>query len=385
MSKEPTTARALHEQLSRWLVDSAYPLWSTQGRDLVRGGFHERLGVAGQPLAEPRRARVQPRQIYSFAQAPALGWRGDAAGVVEQGLSFFLTHYRRPDGLFRTLVAPDGTALDERAVLYDQAFALLGFASSAAIPGLSIDVRKEAEQLRLAIERHYQRRSGGFETEFPSKPPLQSNPHMHLFEASLAWAPLDSSAAWQSLADRIGELALAHFIDPASGALREFFDADWQPVPGVEGRIVEPGHQFEWAWLLLRWRGSRDAAVRRAALRLIDIGEQHGVQRGVAINALLDDFSVHDPVARLWPQTERVKAAAIAARVTNEEKYWKMAGAAAVGLQKYLATPVAGLWFDRLTSAGEMVSEPAPASSLYHIVAAIAELGILLEHPTQGG
>lgn len=384
MSKESTAARALHDQLSRWLLESAYPLWSTQGRDLVRGGFHERLSVTGQPLDEPRRARVQPRQIYSFAQARALGWRGDVGGIVQQGLSFFLTHYRRPDGLFRTLVAPDGTALDERAVLYDQAFALLAFASSAAFAGVSIDVRSQAEQLRVAIERRFKRSVAGFETEYPSKPPLQSNPHMHLFEASLAWKQVDGSGAWSSLADYIGELALARFIDPATGALRELFDNEWQPVPGVEGRIVEPGHQFEWAWLLLRWRGSADVDVRRAALRLIDIGERHGVQRGVAINALLDDFAIHDPVARLWPQTERIKAAAIAARLTGEAKYWSMVSEAARGLQPYLATPVAGLWYDRLLPSGEMVDEPAPASSFYHIVAAIAELGALLEEPRSG-
>lgn len=384
MSKERTTARALHDQLSRWLLEWAYPLWSTRGRDLVRGGFHERLSVTGQPLEEPRRARVQPRQIYCFSQAPGLGWRGDAAGVVEQGLSFFLMHYRRPDGLFRTLVAPDGSALDERAVLYDQAFALLGFAASATVAGVNVDVGREAEQLRVAIERRFKRSAAGFETEYPSKPPLQSNPHMHLFEASLAWMQVDGSGDWSSLADSIGELALKRFIDPATGALREFFDTEWRPVPGVEGRIVEPGHQFEWAWLLLRWRGSTDVDVRRAALRLIEIGEQSGVQRGVAINALLDDLSPHDPVARLWPQTERVKAAAIAARLTGEEKYWSMAGEAARGLQRYLATPVVGIWYDRLLPSGEMVLEPAPASSFYHIVAAIAELGSLLTEPRSG-
>ena len=46
------------------------------------------------------------------------------------GLKYFLAHYRRPDGLFRTLVAADGAVLDERAYLYDQAFVLLALAES---------------------------------------------------------------------------------------------------------------------------------------------------------------------------------------------------------------------------------------------------------------
>ena len=89
------------------------------------GGFHERLGQDGQPLAEPRRSRVNPRQAYCFAVAPSLGWRGDAAALVKHGLDYWFARYRRPDGLFRTLIAADGAPLDERALLYDQAFGLL--------------------------------------------------------------------------------------------------------------------------------------------------------------------------------------------------------------------------------------------------------------------
>ena len=60
-----------HGRLSSWLCDAAYPLWSTQGVDPA-GGFHERLGQDGKPLAEPRRSRVNPRQAYCFAVAPSL-------------------------------------------------------------------------------------------------------------------------------------------------------------------------------------------------------------------------------------------------------------------------------------------------------------------------
>jgi len=82
---------------------------------------------------------------------------------------------------------------------------------------------------------------------------------------------------------------------------------------------------------------------------------------------------------RLWPQTERVKAAALAARITKDECYWGMAAAAANGLLRYLSTDVRGLWYDRLTSEGTFIREPAPASSFYHIVAAVAELSTSLD------
>jgi mannose-6-phosphate isomerase len=106
----------------------------------------------------------------------------------------------------------------------------------------------------------------------------------------------------------------------------------------------------------------------------MQIAEQHGVRNGMVINALLDDFSVHDASARLWPQTERLKAAVLAARLTGEPRYWTMAAAEADALLRYLDTAVAGSWYDQLMPDGTFVEEPAPASSFYHVTTAIAEL-----------
>ena len=138
---------------------------------------------------------------------------------------------------------------------------------------------------------------------------------------------------------------------------------------GLRAGSSTPGHLFEWAWLLQR---CGDAAAHTAAVRLIGIAEQHGVRAGVAINALLSDFSVHDAEARLWPQTERLKANARLA--ITRPQCWRSVVEAGETLLRYLA-PVPGLSVrDRLTVAGTFVCEPSPASTLYHIVAACLEL-----------
>jgi mannose-6-phosphate isomerase len=370
----------LHSQLSSWLCDAAYPLWSTKGVDPA-GGFHERLAQNGQPLAEPRRSRVNPRQAYCFAVAPSLGWRGDSAALVKHGLDYWVARYQRPDGLFRTLVAADGAPLDDRALLYDQAFGLLAFNVAAAAGDSRAERERQSLDLHTLVLKHMKRAGQGFESGVPASLPLQSNPHMHLFEAALAGCEVCSeSSLWKTLADELAELALTRFIDGHSGALREFFDVEWRPAEGEKGRIVEPGHQFEWAWMFLRWGGSSHPRARAAALKLIDIGEQHGVRNGLAINCLLDDFSAHDAGARLWPQTERLKAAALASRCTGEARYLSMAVAAAEGLLRYLDCPTPGLWYDRIDANGNSIDEPAPASSFYHLVAAIAEISALARH-----
>jgi mannose-6-phosphate isomerase len=268
----------------------------------------------------------------------------------------------------------DGAPLDHRALLYDQAFALLGYAAAATV----LDARREFEsralELRHAIERQFRADNGAFHSAETREGIFESNPHMHLLEACLAWADIGSDAGWADWARQLVDLALHRFIRSGSGALGEFFTADWQPAPGIAGRIVEPGHQFEWAWLLMRAEARHSGPLRDAALRLIAIGEHSGVHNHVAINALLDDFSVHDPNARCWPQTERLKAALLAAQLTGAEIYWRMAAAAAAALLPYLNTPVPGLWLDVQLPSGELIDAAAPASSFYHLVGAIVVL-----------
>ncbi|WP_173517681.1 AGE family epimerase/isomerase [Ensifer sesbaniae] len=367
--------------LSQWLADKALPLWREAGVDAA-GGFVETIDMAGEPTRANRRARVQPRQVYCFAEAGRRGWSGDWRGAAEGGLAYFDRVFKQPSGFYGALADADGNLLDPSFDLYNQAFTLLAFAYLAeVVPARKAEMTERSNDLRSRIEAHAKHPVAGFEEDNPPRLPLCSNPHMHLFEACLASEIVDGfdQVAWANLADEIADLAMDHFIDAETGVLREFFDHDWAPFAGDKGRIVEPGHLFEWAWLLLRWaerRGSAEAIVK--ARRLFDIGEAHGIcpNRNVAIMTLLDDLSVADPIARLWPQTEWLKASIRFAALTNgveRERYLASAARAAAALRAFLETPVAGLWRDKQKADGSFVEEPAPASSFYHILCAIYE------------
>ncbi|MDG2521256.1 AGE family epimerase/isomerase [Caulobacter segnis] len=375
MSDAFAKAAKLCGELRAWLLNDAYPIWWEVGADHLRGGFFEKINQDGTPVEAPRRARVQPRQIYAFAAAKTLGWTGPADAAVAHGLDFFLGRYLRPDGLVRTLVGADGEPKDDSVVLYDQAFAIYGLAVAYRLTG-EARLRDIAVTLRDALIAERKHPVAGFEEDSPRVTPLLSNPHMHLFEACLEWDEAGGDAQWRVLADEIANLAFSRFVDPKTGGVREYYDGDWNPAPGVDGRILEPGHQFEWGWLLMRW-GSLAAHPNaiEAALRMIRIGEGPGVdpQRGVAFFSLLDDMTPHDLSARLWAQTERIKAGVLAAELTGDDSWWDVASAGAQGLLKYFDTPVPGLYRDRMQPDGTFVDEPAPASSLYHIVLAIAE------------
>jgi mannose-6-phosphate isomerase len=321
---------------------------------------------------------VQGRQIFVYATAGTLGWDGPWREAVAHGLDFLLTKQMRPDGLIRTLLNADGTPADETAVLYDQAFALLALAAaSKALPNRK-DIAPAAQKLRGALSA-FRHPGGGFR-EASADRPFQANCQMHLFEAALAWEDVDPSPAWSALADEMATLAMTRFID-GNGRLHEVFGPDWGPVFGIDGQIIEPGHQFEWAWLMERWSRRRgDPAAHQAALRLFDTGKA-GVdaKRGVAMDELLDDLTVHKAGARLWPQTEWIKAAMILSRTAglsddDRAAFRREAADALAALTRYFDTPVKGLWRDKLTPEGTFVEEAAPASSFYHIIAAAIEL-----------
>jgi mannose/cellobiose epimerase-like protein (N-acyl-D-glucosamine 2-epimerase family) len=370
------SARSAYDALHRWLLEAAYPLWARRGWDSARGSFHERLGADGPVLTDPRRTRVQLRQIYCFARAAALGWHGDTRALVIGGLEHVFAHCQRPDGLLRAVLGPDGEVLDERALLYDQAFALLALASAHRALGAGAGCAARAAALWDQIT-HRLHAPLGLRADTASCGPLLANPHMHLLEALLAWAQIDAAPHWRQWADAIATLALERLIDPDSGALRERYELD-AAGRAIRSGPVEPGHLFEWAGLLLQLDGARPR-LRAAALRLVEIAATRGVCAGVAVNALRADLTVLDPEARLWPQTERVKTWAQLARLSGEARYWTCAAAAAATLRSYLATPVPGLWYDRRRANGAFVPEPSPASSFYHIIGAISALAAALE------
>jgi mannose-1-phosphate guanylyltransferase/mannose-6-phosphate isomerase len=146
----PEALEAGARRFADWLRLRALPIWSTLGsrrrRRLQRIPDPGRTGPGG-----PRRARVQTRQIFVYAQAGALGWKGRGSRSSPAALAgcappiCALTARRAP------CWAPTGASIDETAMLYDQAFVLFALAAAkqAGIedPDLEADAVKLREQL----------------------------------------------------------------------------------------------------------------------------------------------------------------------------------------------------------------------------------------------
>jgi mannose/cellobiose epimerase-like protein (N-acyl-D-glucosamine 2-epimerase family) len=359
----------------RWLLKEAAPLWSKRGRT-HSGLYPERISLEGQPEDSYFRVFVQARHIFSFVQIGKMGWLGPWAEQVEQTVNVLLDHARRRDGLFVHQLDAEAKILDDRADLYDQAFIMLALAAAGKALNRPV-LYDAAEGLLDQLESLWAHPLGGFhEGDLVDSAIRRQNPHMHLFEAFSALYDASGRERFLDAAIAIAELCRRHFVDEASGGLLEYFQYDWRPASGINGQIVEPGHCFEWAWLFERLALEGWQEGTAISDRLCKFSREFGLSldRGVAVNQILTDGQIQDSQARLWPQTERIKAAISRFRRMGTETEASEAAAAAAGLSQYLETVVPGLWRDKLLPDGRWVDEFAPGSSLYHISCAYAEL-----------
>ena len=356
-----------------WLFHAALPLWWYAGFDRNARCFFESLGPDGRPLSGLRRVRAQARQTFVYAAAGRLGWPGPWREAASAGAKVLTERCLLKHGGTPHLLGDDGNAHDARPDLYDAAFVI--FALAHAGRALERDDLIGAS-IALAdwVHETWAHPLGGLrEGDVAPTPPRRQNPHMHLFEAMLALYEITGDARHLERARAIATLVRTRFISPRWNALLEFFNDDWTPRDGDEGRITGPGHQFEWAWLLSCYRGASGEDTSDLIARLHAHGETHGVDAaGFAVDETWADGGVRVSTSRLWPNTERLKANLVLFEESGSEAHAAAALQACEALKAYL-TPQ-GFWRDRRQIDGGFIPEPAPASSFYHIILAYAEL-----------
>ena len=374
--------QAAADRARRWLTQDALPFWGTVGVD-ASGAFHERMDFAGRPDLEcPRRMRVQARQLYVFSEAAARGWQPGARAVADAGFEALVRNCWARDGQpgFLHAITPDLKPLDLKRDAYDHAFGLFALAwyYKASAEPRALALAHEAldvMQARLADKTH-----GGFLESDPPVLPRRSDPHMHLLEAMLEWSEASGQARFVDVASQMVALFRDRFFDPQTGVLGEYFAADLSRAPGAEGRIVAPGHHFEWSWLLAWAKGRGAGDARAQADALYAFAARHGLdEQGFAIDECDPEGRQIRRSRRAWPQTELIKAYINQARQGAPGAAEAAARLTENVLDSYLATDVPGLWMDQFDVEGRGMTEFVPASTLYHLVVAFRELLVFAE------
>ena len=371
-------------RLAGFALATLLPLCRDRFADPVHGGFHEQLDPTHAPLPlGSKRLMVQCRQLYVLGHAAVLGERSGGAAA-ERGYAFLRRVYADPaEGGWFFRASAEGVPTDRTKDLYGHAFLLFalawlhrGFAAPGAI-ALAADTYETLHaRLRAPGGGFWDRADADWQ---PDRALRRQNPHMHLLEALLALHEATGDARWLTEADDLVRLFLDRFFDAGTGTLGEFFAVDWAPHP-EQGHIVEPGHHYEWVWLLHRYRaqGGR-LPVAAAGEALFATALRHG--RDPLHGGIPDQIDragrLLAATRRIWPVTEAIKAqvARIEAGLPVPEGE---PGRLIDHLFADFLRPERDGWIETCTREGAPTQTNLPGSTPYHIFLAAAEVARVL-------
>lgn len=360
-----------------WACGSAFPLWAKAGFDDGRGRFEERLSLRGERcLHVPIRLMSQARQIHAYALAARRNWYEEALPLVESAYRSMVRDFHRPDGKDGWIfsINSDGSPADRRRDLYSHAFVLLAIASYVEATGQR-QALVLAEETLVFLERDMASPEGGFVEQLPvAGDTRRQNPHMHLFEALLALWDCSNERRYLDRAHGLFELFAARFFRPNCGALGEYYTAWLTPMEGIRGQLVEPGHHYEWVWLLRRFEAAAGLHLERYVDALYLHADRHGFdEEGLIVDEVLAEGGHHRRSRRIWPITEAIKANLLEEGRGRAGSAVKAGALTARLSDRFLVADPPGGWVDRLDSKGRCASEFMPASTLYHIAGALDE------------
>ena len=320
-SSVPESLKGGAERLAAWLRQSALPVWCTLGQ-APSGEFATLLSTSGHRIATAPRLQVQAAQLEAYAEAGRQDWPGPWRAVIDKA-------------------RPHLPSDDDHPEQRDHSGLLIALAAVvAATNDPSAERDATALRGRLLEDENW---------------PSDQAKSLILLEGALAWAAI-SGDRWRRFADQIVSL-MQHASDI--------------------GHPASPGERFYRAWLLARYsRLTSDTAALVGARKLYAAGLQGiDLKRGVAVEAVNDQGLIQSGRARLWSQTQWLKASLILASLADDgpcAASLEQAGCALRALWLFL-TPQ-GLWRDAMLENGDFIDEPSPAVSLRSIMTAHIQL-----------
>jgi mannose/cellobiose epimerase-like protein (N-acyl-D-glucosamine 2-epimerase family) len=355
---------------------------------LSPAGYAEEVDSSWRETGGPKRtALCQARLAYVFTHAGLLGARCASTGAeaVERLQRLFWSPESKG---WRRSLSGEGAA-EPVVDTYDQPFGLLALAwhyratgdeRAKATARLAVEGLDESATAVSCREGYPELRAAGDPRNAIAVSYRRQNPHMHLLEAFLAWQAADPSPFWLERAAGIVKLFRGRFLGRETGSLREYFGQDWLPATGSPGRLREPGHHFEWVWLLRRYSlASGDDSVREDAANLYSFALGHGVDDdGLAFDVVNAEGDIEAGTKLLWPQTEMLKAHLAWFEWTADEESRDRAIRTLSSLQERYMIPGTSLWHSQLDRCGKHLSVPTLSRLLYHLFVALAEAERLL-------
>ena len=349
------------------------PIWRDVGFNVeTQLPFEAVDPVVHQPLPVSRyRAMACARQLFVFSRAGEL----DHAAKLFESLVHNFHDVTRGGWYFS--VGPDLVPLDTTKDLYTHAFVIFAcseYLMRSGAPQAERVLRDTVELIEARFPAHAQGGllNGALDRNFEQvvTSPIQ-NPIMHLAEAYLAAKAATGDGSFDEALRRIARMMESTFLDSKTGCILEL------PC-GTEANRIEPGHQFEWFYLVqsgsLGWAGER---LSESMNRAFEFAQRHGIDSATkGVRAALNlDASVQDATERIWAQTEYLRALAL--QEGGAQSHMLVEQIPAVS-SKFLSQRG---WIECLADDGRTVRSDMPSTTPYHLCTAYAELQNLVSSP----
>ncbi|WP_144142252.1 AGE family epimerase/isomerase [Paraburkholderia sp. BCC1884] len=340
------------------------PMWRGPGFNTALKLPYEAFSAEEhQPMpAERYRAMACARQLFVFAQA------GDAAHAKTLFDSLVHTFQDSRRGGWFYSVDAEGVPLDTTKDLYTHAFIVFACAEYGRRSGNG-DALEIVHGTSALIQSHFAADDDLFNASLSADfarvtgTPIQ-NPLMHLTEAWLAAREATHDQAFDAALQRLAGAIARRFVHAPTGCIAEL------PI-GADDNRLEPGHQFEWFWLVKQAGGLFDGTgLAEDMQRAFGFAQQHGVDRHTGgVCASLDETGgVKDATQRIWAQTEYLRALASHDAPQALEVLPRQI---ALFQQRFLRPEG---WFESKTSTGDVARADMPSTTPYHLATAYEAL-----------
>jgi len=357
-----------------FLFDELLNNWSRYGINKENGHSYESMSHdwTNNPLGRVR-LLTQCRQLYTFSHACQIKNIPEWQAILTPLFDFITSHYFLEGRWFFSL-NDDLSIKDKQSDAYALAFVLLAFSHyyKTTKDDRALHYMKKTHQFLLA---NMQAESGGYYESYPvdTKQIRRQNPHMHLLEGYIAAFETTKDDDYKDTIQSLLSLALEHFYNKKNKTLGEFFDANWHLHPET-GNQVEPGHHFEWVWLLYQANKILpNSDYTDLAQQLWLTATRHGLAQNGGVYNQIDSTSYQplDKEKRIWPITEYLKAITVIP-IGKEEKINRLEKALNYSQQHYFLQN--GRWNEYLNEDNTPKDFPLPGTSSYHIFLGLTEV-----------
>lgn len=369
-----------------FIFDKLLTNWAQFGIN-KQGGYSEESLTKDWKINPVGKIRLltQCRQLYTFSHAYLFTQDTKWLTLLTPLYHFILEHYTidfateemlkngTSQTRWRFSLNDDLQPLDDTTDAYALAFILLSF--SFYYQATKDDSALHyIEQTDAFLQQHMQSDLGGFYEAYPINTSTlrRQNPHMHLLEGYIAAYQTSENPVYKTRIIALLDLLKTHFYHAESHSLLEFFDSSWKPDTET-GHKIEPGHHFEWVWLLHQaYKIHADNSYLDIAKNLWDKACVHGFDPKGGIYNQIDAHSgsAIDKEKRIWPITEYLKAACVQVdRASSEQRIHQ---ALDFMLQHYLLED--GSWNEYLDQDNQAKPYHLPGTTSYHIFLGLIEV-----------